>query len=382
MTQNAHTRVPFTTWAVVALASALWIFFGSIIVPSARAHDFLNLYSGASLAGEGRFVTLHDTAVQLAEERRFEPRTDHLVPFVRPHFYAALLLPLGWLSFSIAFWIWLAIQAAVYFACWRWGLKQFGPDALAIGALFLPAALGIAHGQDCVFMLAVSIGAYHALRSGRPLLSGAILALGLAKFHLFLLWPLALIVGMRWRMLAGFALGGAIEGIASLALGGLDGARSYIALLTNRDLDHLSPSPELMVNGQSIAANLFDGNAAAANLMLGLTAGLWLGAVWRAPLWRWWSATAAAGLLLVPHVYGYDATLLLLPIWLVLFESGSKPARIAALAASTPIPYLMSLADKPYSVAGALAVFGLLATLAAQAANERLARRSAAPVLA
>ncbi len=92
--------------------------------------------------------------------------------------------------------------------------------------------------------------------------------------------------------------------------------------------------------------------------------GLWLTASYKAPRWRWWASTAVAGILLASHVYGYDAALLLLPIWLTLFENTWKPGRIAATLVSTPIPYLMTLADKPYSVAGAAGLALFLVVLA------------------
>src|SRR5205823_721025 len=116
-------------------------------------HDFLNLYTGASLALEGRFAQLYDPAIQLERERRFVPELDALVPFVRPHFYAAVLAPLALLPFRIAFWVWLSVQLLLLSACCTWAYRRWGPDALIFGALYLPTALGIAHGQDCVLML-------------------------------------------------------------------------------------------------------------------------------------------------------------------------------------------------------------------------------------
>jgi alpha-1,2-mannosyltransferase len=357
-------KIPFANWAVVAVCCAMWTFLGAMVTPSSRNHDFLNIYTGASLALQGRFAELHDINVQLEEERKYVPQADRLVPFVRPHFYALILAPLALLPFGIAFWTWLGLQTLVLFACWHWAVRRFPPDSLVISALYLPTALGIAHGQDGVLMLAISIGAWSLLESGKPLQAGLVLALGLIKFHLFFLWPFAMLLARDWRMLGGFAAGGAAEALLSLLLGGFSGAQHYIAMLTNKDLERLSPTPEFMINAQSIAANFANGNPVVQAGWTLLVAALWIWSAWKAPLWRWWASTAFAGLLIVPHTYGYDASLLLLPFWLALFVNTDKTLRIVATLASTPIPFLMTLADKPWSGAAALALTLVLAAMA------------------
>lgn len=358
-------KVPLSTWGLVLVAAGMWIAFGSLVLESARRHDFLNLYTGAKLALDGRFAEMHLPEVQLEQERRYVPDVKPLVPFVRPHFYALFLAPMALLDYGVAFQLWLAFQTAVLLACWRWGLRNFGPDSLVLSALFLPTALGIAHGQDCALMLAVSIAAYSFAREDRPLTAGLVLSLGFAKFHLFLLWPVSLLVSKRWRMLGGLAAGAAAEALVSLALGGFAGAGRYLALLRKKDLERLSPSPENMVNTQGIAANLFHESALAAVVLTAVALVLWFIAIRKSTLESWWSATALTGLLIVPHVYGYDAGLLLLPVWLMAFRATAKPVRIAATLASTPIPYLMNLADKPWGVASSLTLLGFLGALAA-----------------
>jgi hypothetical protein len=76
--------------------------------------------------------------------------------------------------------------------------------------------------------------------------------------------------------------------------------------------------------------------------------------------------TAFASLLIVPHVYAYDATLLLLPIWLTIFRSVRPISRIAATLFSTPIPFGFALADKPWAVVSSASMILLFAILAAE----------------
>jgi hypothetical protein len=81
-----------------------------------------------------------------------------------------------------------------------------------------------------------------------------------------------------------------------------------------------------------------------------------------APVWRMFAIASVASLIIVPHVYGYDAALLLLPIWLTIFRSKLAVSKVTATMLSTPIPFGMALAGKPYAItaSAALLIFFLL----------------------
>jgi len=361
--RSSHGVPLYAVLAVIAF-SAFWILLGSILIPGARYHDFLNLYAGASLARDGVFESMHSPEVQLQREREYAPQVPEIVPFVRPPFYALLLAPLAWVPFGPAFWVWLAVQSAVLIATWIWAFRRWGADALIFGSMYLPTALGIAHGQDCVLIAAIVLGVYALARRDRDFLSGTVLGLGLIKFHLFLLWPLALLVQKRWRMMAGACAAVVVELLVSLALAGPTGMARYVGLLRMTDLPHLSPSPELMINVRGLALNLGIDNAVVTGFLTVAVVVLTAAACWRAPLWRCLAAASAGSLLAVPHVYGYDAGLLLVALWLAMFESGRKGPRIAATVLLTPLPLLLGLAGAPWAAATPLALLGFLASLA------------------
>jgi hypothetical protein len=359
-------RIPLWVGLTVVGLSAMWIALGSQILPSARSHDFLNLYTGASLAREGRFADLHDPDVQLARERRIFPQLNALVPFVRPAFYAAFLTPLALLPYGTAFAVWIAGQCALLLACWYWIWRRFGSDALVYAALFLPCPLGIASGQDCVMMLALFILAFELAERSRWFAAGAVLALMLMKFHLILLWPVALLIQRRWRMLAGFCATAFMLAASCVALGGVGSLRTYAALLQNKSLDHLSPSPELMISFQGFLANIGSDARWASAVLVGVAVVVFLWSVRAAPLWRMFAITAVASLWIVPHVYGYDASLLLLPIVLTIFRSPYPASRNAATLLSTPIPFGFALAGKPWAIVSSASVALFLLLLASE----------------
>jgi glycosyl transferase family 87 len=357
-------RVPAWVWLAVGGLSVFWIMLGSLSVDNARRHDYLNLYTGASLALHGRFADLHDTGVQLELERKIVPTTGSLVPFVRPSFYALLLAPMALLPYQTAFWCWIALETALLAGCWAWSFRRFGPDALVFSALYLPTALGIANGQDCTVLLALIMWAYSLAEKEKFLASGAVLGLMLVKFHLVLLWPVALLVQRRWKMLSGFLAAAAAEVAVSVVLGGLHGARNYIALLQNKDLDRLSPTPQFMISFQGLSANLNIASTAGEAAIVAAMLALFAVAIWKAPPPRLFAAASAGSLLVAPHVYGYDAALLLLGLLLTIFRAARPAPRIAATLLTTPIPFGLTLADKPWAAAASLALTVFLATLA------------------
>jgi hypothetical protein len=361
--RSSHSVPLYAVLAVIAF-SAFWSLLGSILIPGARYHDFLNLYAGASLARDGVFGSMHSPEVQLQREREYAPQLPEVVPFVRPPFYALLLAPMAWLPFGAAFWAWLAVQSAVLVATWIWAFRRWGADALIFGSMSLPTALGIAHGQDCVLIAAIVLGVYALACRDRHFLSGMVLGLGLIKFHLFLLWPLALLIQKRWRMMAGACAAVAVELLGSLALAGPGGMARYFGLLRMNDLRHLNPSPELMINVRGLALNLGIDSAAVTGFLTVAVVVLTAAACWRAPLWRCVAAASAGSLLAAPHVYGYDAGLLLVGLWLAMFESGDKRVRIAATVLLTPLPLLLGLAGAPWAAATPLALLVFLSSLA------------------
>jgi hypothetical protein len=362
-------RIPVLTAAVVIGLCTLWIALGSRIWPTSSKHDFLNLYTGGRLALEGRLDVLHDPDVQLEYERRLVPDLPQMVPFVRPVFYAVALAPIAAMPYRAAFIAWTTLQVALLLACWTWAWRRFGPDALVFAALSLPAPLGIASGQDCVVMLALLIAAFEFSDRGKAASSGAALALMLFKFHLVLLWPLALVVQRRWRMLGGYCAAAAGLLLVSLALGGIADARLYIALLQNKSLDHLAPSPELMISYQGFFANLGVESRWPVALFIAAVVVI-LAIALKAPR-ALFILTPVASLLVVPHVYGYDAALLMVPLLLTIFETTNKPARIAATLLSTPIPFGLALADKPWAIASSASLLTFF-LISARGADGRL----------
>jgi hypothetical protein len=136
----------------------------------------------------------------------------------------------------------------------------------------------------------------------------------------------------------------------------------YYQLLRRNDLEHLI-SPELMINVHGLVINIGADGWLLRGLLMLMVVLLVAAACWRAPLWQWIAAVSAGSLLVPPHVYGYDAALLLLPLWLAIFMSPDKTTRLAAMLVCTPLPFLMTLAGTPWAASTPLALLGFLLCL-------------------
>lgn len=331
--------------ATVLLGLVLAI--GSGLLDHARDQDFLNFYTGASLAREGRYHELHDPGVQLAREREIVPSRTVLVPFVRPHIYAAALSPMAALDHAAAFRVWLALQAGFLllflYLIWR----GFGSEGVLIGALYLPAALGFMHGQDNLMFAAAVVAGLLALDRGRDVQAGLLWSVVLVKFHLAPGLALALLAARRWRALTAFSAGAAALALASLLLGGWAGAAAYARLLLAPGTEGLYPGRETLANLQGFAAS-FGVPTAALYATLGVAVVALLAAgLRRGPWWRQFCLALGGCLILTPHVYLYDLTILLPALLLSMREGAAAPLRALGWLIALPPLMMAFLAGGP-----------------------------------
>jgi hypothetical protein len=197
-------------------------------------------------------------------------------------------------------------------------------------------------------MLAITVGGYALAKKKSYWAAGAVLALALMKFPMILFLAPAMLLGRRWKMFGGFvSMGAALIGWCYL-LGGQQGLETYAAMLRNKDLN---PSPELMIGIQGMLANLH-ADFGVLRIVLALVALIAAGFVLRErqPLWRWMSLTITASLFAAPHAYGFDAAIMVLPIWLVQAYSRKTATRAMFVALATPLPFLAALAGQPWSI--------------------------------
>lgn len=357
-------RVSKTALLIAAALSVFWASIGGSILIHFYKYDFLCFYIGGTLAREGRFADLYRPAAQMEVQRKAAPGVVEPRPFPRPPWFALALAPLTSLSLVHAYAVWIAALLITLLATWAWATARFGEAGLLLAVLFLPANLGLCFGQDSSAMLAVLCVSYVLLNREKNFASGLVLGLGLMKFHLLLMFPVWMILQRRWRMLAGFAATGAAFLAVSLPLMGPSGVAAYADLLLHGKTELFGHSADTMANIYSVPANFGIEwkplNAALATLVIAIA----LYGLGRAPAWRAIAIAATASLLISPHAFSYDATMLLLPMWLVIENSTRKVSRYAALILAAPVTFFFTLADPPLRCIPALALLAFLIAMA------------------
>ena len=357
-------RVSKTALLIAAGLMVFWATLGGSILIHFYKYDFLCYYIGGTLARQGRFADLYRPAAQMEVQRLVAPGVAEPRPFVRPPWFAFAIAPLTRLSLVHAYAVWIAALLLTLLGTWVWATRRFGESALLLAVLFLPANLGICFGQDSAAMLAALCISYALLSREKHFASGAALGLGLMKFHLLLMFPVWMILQKRWRMLAGFAATGAVFVAAAFALIGPLGLAAYADTLLYGQTELLGHSPDTMANIYSLPANFGIEWKPLDAALAALVTGIAVYGLRRAATWRAIAIAATASLLISPHTFGYDATLLLLPLWLVIEYATRKLSRYAALALALPVTFFFTLAPQPLRSVPALVLLGFLVAMA------------------
>jgi hypothetical protein len=362
--------------------------------------DFASFYTAGEMVRSRESARLYEPALQWKIQQQFASTVEIRLgplPYVRPPFEALLFLPFAYLRYPAACVLWMGLQIALLLTVPiillpiivpPLGGEGFDLATYSVQALlclgFFPVGFDLVQGQDSVLLLVILIGALRLLLRGADLGCGAVLALGLFKFHLVVPLLAILMLRKKWRAGVGFAGVGAVLFGISLFMVGPSGLMNYPKYLWG-----LNQAPGLgMVKAQSMPnlrglLTVFVGNGALPAWAHWFLAGVVVaGVIFASRGWRGEDRTsiiAAFCLWIVVtlatsyYANSYDLTLLLVPLLLLgkKFWQGGFSAwpRIVFLVAGsvllcTPLLWVLALrADRFRWVA--IALFGMAASIAA-----------------
>ncbi|MEZ5402289.1 MAG: glycosyltransferase family 87 protein [Bryobacteraceae bacterium] len=349
--------------AILCLVTGLLFFamLGSNLMKHAAHHDFLVFFTQGTIFAEGHADRLYDIPYVMEVQQRIAPDKQLFIPPTRPAFYVPLLAPLGWMTIWPAFTVWLVVQGLGLAAFTWWTKRRFGWGAVAALSFFFPFAMGILNGQDISFLVLLALGSWLALERGRDGLAGALLAGTLFKFHLLMLLAPAMLIRRKWRMFGAYAITGALEAAISVAIAG---ARPYIDMLTNGKIDTLSESPEMMPNIYAMLMNFgIDSTPARIVVVLAIAAVALFPRDVAGLSHGWFWAAAAGSILITPHTYSYDISVLLPALLMLMQPEAPKPAKWVAVASMTVIPYALTVAGVPWSASPSILLLMIVLAL-------------------
>jgi hypothetical protein len=332
------------------------------------AGDFLQEWLGGYIVRCGDYGRFYEPeyAQVLQHDARlmgFQFPAHQYLPVVYPPFYYLLICPLSLLPVWLAAWVWAALMVG----CLAWAMailagyatRRLGlfpptaqrsatesgdnaesrrrhliavlPWAIPAALLFQPLLESLTSNQKGTVCLLLLTGTFVLLHRGRPLAAGMVFGLLAFKPQLTLVIAAAMLAKREWRFVGGGAITGAALAAGSLWLGS-DVCWQYFDFATGT-ADYLGTTGyalhkshclygffALLSGGPGCAARIATLLAAAGVVYL-------LAQLLRGPLVPGTSRLSVqfAGLvvatvLLSPHLFTYDLTILLLPMFLLVVE--------------------------------------------------------------
>ena len=332
------------------------------------AGDFLQEWIGAySLRTQGSHSLFElDRLKQLQHDEQllgFRWDRKKFYAMVYPPFYYALWVPFTWMEYRIAAWIFVVAMVAAHLLALRllqsagrpvaatsrqvgdigvsgatapdrWSLDRFWPALCVLFTIFSPVIRSISTGQKGTLCLLILVGSFCCLQSGRRLSAGLVFGLIAFKPHLGLVIGGVMLVRKQWQFVCGALL--TVSGYVAICLAmGTDVCAEYIRFCL----------------GAGNYVNLLEGQMHKSHCLYGFLVlafggtSNWIKLAWfaSAALVGWllfrlhrqnhcskplledgprlateFAALVLATVLLAPHLFTYDLTMLLLPMALVL----------------------------------------------------------------
>ena len=308
--------------------------------------DFSQFYAGATIVRDGKGPDLYTYEMQENVQKQLystaENRTGPVL-YYHPAFEILIFLPLTYMSYSRAYFGWVLINLTLLLAVslllfpFLTNLRPvFGINVVLSFFAFFPIFNAVYHGQDSLLLLLLFASAFVSLKRGRLFLAGALLGLGLFRFHIVVPFMLLFVVRKQWKVIRGFSISAVLVTAASLFVTGWQGTIKYVYLLweINQNLTDKAHQvrfalyPSAMANLRGLLYTLFTGYLTDTiitiiSLLFSLLVLLWFYVFLRkrissvADIDLEFSLGIVVMLLVGFHVHLYDWTLLMLPILLL-----------------------------------------------------------------
>jgi len=247
-----------------------------------------------------------------------------------------IFAPLSYLKYKPAYLVWyicnLFLLLIVPFMLWTYipNLHKWYPYLVIAIATFFPVFVAAIQGQDSILLLFLLTLCFTFLKDRKEFRAGMALAMGMFKFVLVIPIAFSLVVERRWRSLAGFATGCILLLLAATAIVGLSGIEAYFRLIAG-----FRKAPPERAGTESIMPNLrgfvhaVNGGLANESWLMAITllASVAILILINMHLLKpgnvslRFSAQVVLATLVSYHLYPHDASILILPLVLLLNHS-------------------------------------------------------------
>jgi len=354
--------------AVLLIASFAWGLW--LVDPSGqpRLTDFINVWTAGRTALDGDPAAAYDADLhKRAEDAALGHAFEGRLPWNYPPIFLLVAAALALLPHVTAHVTWMALTLLPYL----WAMRRIigHPVAIFLAFIFPGVLSNMAIGQNGCLSAAL-LGGSLATMQRRPWLAGCLLGLLAFKPHLGLLFPLVLVAGARWRVVAAATATVALLVAISVFAFGWGAWEAFF-----RSLPMISQT------------SLVEGRGGFAKLQSMFTCIRWLGgpeslawavqgsltAAIAASLCALWrsrasfeikaAALAAGAMLATPYLYFYDLVVLAVPMAFLLrsgLQGGFLRGELTALGAAWLMALSFLAVTAPVGLAAMLVVAAVI----------------------
>jgi len=306
--------------------------------------DFLAYYAASKLIAHGLGSQIYAFgALSRVQAPLIAPvkLADGGLPYLYPPFFAVILTPIVALPLGAAFGLWLVLNCSLLIGSLL-ALQRYAQARREDAALFwlaslsfLPVFMALAQGQVSVLLLACLTGCLFTLRSGHDRLAGAILALTLLKPTYIFPFLLLLAIRRRWQGLVAFGVAAVCLLAFPVPFTGFSVNQSYLHILGQAASFHGHFGFEVRRN-QTLAglAGLLSGAASqyVTVVLDALALCLLLAGIVRSrEVDLPFGLCVVVAILVNPHVFIHDLTMLILPVGIALRYRGVAGRQLHAV---------------------------------------------------
>ena len=284
--------------------------------------DFIAFHTAGRFLLQGRAAQLYDKpAVRDQQRETMVGLLTPYVPFRNPPFFALPFALLALLDLVPSYLVWMVLGViGIAVAVWRvlpQSLQAHRREVLVLAFAFTPVYLGLG-GNTAPLALLLWVLVYRALHCGKDVEAGMWAAFGLFKPQLFILLPVVFLLTRRWRALGVYAAVATVLGLVSLGVVGVEGMRGWVQVMLSSELEgSITAHFGLRMHGLKAFFDLLwpgvpalVGTIVASGVVLCALVHVWLKSI--GPLSLRIAFTMVAALLVNPHLFDYDLTLLVL----------------------------------------------------------------------
>jgi len=364
---HAVELVGFALIVVNVVALIAFYAQGSWIVPVSNGvgnvADFVTYWAVGREILAGHAAAVYDWPTLKAVEEGIVGPFNGYLGWPYPPTYLFVAAALALLPYTTAFVVWVFGTFAAYLVA----IRTIIGDRVGyfLGAAFPAVLANFMVGQNA-FLSAGLIGGALALVEKRPLCAGALIGLLAYKPHLGLLFPIAFLLGGRWRVIAGAATTVVVMAAASALAFGVGTWRAFFAGI----------SPALTFDGAAwgklqsafgLVRALGGGETMAwtVHIAVALIAACVVGLLWRSRV-AYEIKAAALGTavpLATPHLLAYDLVILAVPI-AFLFRLGRTRGflkhELAGIGSACLLIVIYPFVEAPVGFAAALVIAALV----------------------